>query len=101
MSQIASAWLVIVLALIGANLPFFNTRILSVYPPASGRKPFWMRLLEMGVFYVLVGIFALWLESRAGQNATQGWEFYATTAALFITLAFPGFVYCYLIKHRA
>ncbi|MEY4294772.1 MAG: hypothetical protein RLY82_460, partial [Pseudomonadota bacterium] len=29
-----------------------------------------------------------------------GWEFYAITGALFITLAFPGFVYRYLLKHR-
>jgi hypothetical protein len=42
----------------------------------------------------------LLLENRAGQIAPQGWEFYAITGALFITLAFPGFVYRYLLKHR-
>ncbi|OYW08175.1 MAG: hypothetical protein B7X34_09200 [Acidobacteriia bacterium 12-62-4] len=40
------------------------------------------------------------LEQSAGQIAPQGWEFYATTGALFITLAFPGFVYRYLYRHR-
>jgi hypothetical protein len=30
------------------------------------------------------------LEKRMGQIAPQGWEFYAVTGALFLTLAFPG-----------
>jgi hypothetical protein len=42
----------------------------------------------------------LLLENRAGQIAPQGWEFYAITGALFITLAFPGFIYRYLLKHN-
>jgi hypothetical protein len=28
--------------------------------------------------------------------APQGWQFYATTGALFIVFAFPGFVWRYL-----
>jgi len=34
------------------------------------------------------------------QIAPQGWEFYAVTGALFLTFAFPGFVYRYLYKNR-
>ena len=40
------------------------------------------------------------LEQRAGQIAPQGWEFYAITGTLFVTFAFPGFVYRYLFKKR-
>jgi hypothetical protein len=40
------------------------------------------------------------LENRAGQVAPQGWQFYAVTAALFATFAFPGFVWHYLVRHR-
>ena len=40
------------------------------------------------------------LEQRASRIARQGWEFYAVTAALFVTLAFPGFTGRYLFKHR-
>jgi hypothetical protein len=36
----------------------------------------------------------------AWARSPQGWEFYAVTGALFITLAFPGFVWRYLVKHR-
>ncbi len=54
----------------------------------------------MAVLYFVVGGLALLLERRAGQIAPQGWEFYAITATLFVTLAFPGFVYRYLLRRR-
>jgi len=50
--------------------------------------------------YFLVGGLALLLERRAGQIAPQGWEFYAITGTLFLTLAFPGFVYRYLLRRH-
>lgn len=63
-------------------------------------KALWVRLLELLLFYFAVGGLALVLEGRVGQVAPQGWEFYAVTAALFLTLAFPGFVYQYLLRRR-
>ncbi|MFM2274596.1 MAG: hypothetical protein RL211_468 [Pseudomonadota bacterium] len=66
----------------------------------SKPKSLGLRLLELVVFYFLIGGVALLLEKRAGQIADQNWEFYAITASLFITFAFPGFVYRYLLKHR-
>lgn len=100
MSQTASIWLVILAALVAANLPFVNQRWAVFGPAARGRKPMWGRLLEMLALYLLVGGLALLLERRAGQIAPQGWEFYAITGALFLTLAFPGFVYRYLVHRR-
>jgi len=99
MDQTASVWLVLVSALIAANLPFVNDRWLAVIPRAQP-KSLGLRLLELLVFYGLVGALGLALEQHAGQIAPQGWEFYATTGALFLTLAFPGFVYRYLFKRR-
>jgi len=58
------------------------------------------RLLELVILYFLVGAFALALERSIGRVAPQGWEFYAVTGCLFLTLAFPGFVYRYLYKRR-
>ena len=46
----------------------------------------------------LVGAIGMAFEKAMGQNQAQGWEFYAITAALFLTLAFPGFVYRYLLR---
>lgn len=101
MSQTASIWLIIVAALVAANLPFLNQRWLVLGPVAAQeRKPLIARLLEMLLLYFLVGGLALMLERRAGQISPQGWEFYAITGTLFLTLAFPGFVYRYLVRRR-
>lgn len=99
MSHNLSVWLVLFAAIVGANLPFFNNRWLAVIPH-SGRKTLWMHVAELVVCYLLVGGIGLALEQSGGQIYPQGWEFYATTAALFLTLAFPGFVYRYLFHRR-
>jgi len=99
MSQTLSIWLVILAALVAANLPFINHRLLAVVPVAWP-KGLAVRLAELVVMYFIVGGFGLLLEKRMGQIAPQGWEFYAVTGALFITLAFPGFIWRYLVKHR-
>ncbi len=101
MSQSASVWLVLLLALVAANLPFVNERLLALISvSASGRKSLAIRLAELVVLYFIVGGIGLLFERRVGQIAPQGWEFYAITGALFIVLAFPGFTWRYLLKHR-
>jgi len=99
MTQTASIWLVIVLAFVAANLPFASERLLCVLPLPRG-KGLGLRLAELVVFYFIVGGLGMLLEKHAGQIAPQGWEFYAITGAMFVTLAFPGFVWRYLAKHR-
>lgn len=100
MTSTGAIWLIIVAACVGANLPFFNHRLLAIGPLLQPRKALIVRLAEMVLLYFLVGGMALLLEKRAGQIAPQGWEFYAVTGTLFITLAFPGFVYRYLVRRR-
>ncbi|MCD6667162.1 DUF2818 family protein [Hydrogenophaga bisanensis] len=99
MSLNASVWLVILVALLAANLPFFNDRILAV-GPLRQPKTLWWRVLELLVCYFVVGAVGLGLEHSVGQIYPQGWEFYATTAALFLTFAFPGFTWRYLFHRR-
>jgi Protein of unknown function (DUF2818) len=99
MGQSASVWLVIVAAVFAANLPFLSQRLLAVIPLASG-KNLAIRLAELVLLYFVVGGAGLLLEKRLGQIAPQGWEFYAITGTLFVTLAFPGFVWRYLLKHH-
>ncbi len=83
-----------------ANLPFVNERLLGVAPVFRVVKPLAVRLAELMVLYFVVGGIGLLLERRAGQIAPQGWEFYAITGALFLVLAFPGFTWRYMLKHR-
>lgn len=99
MDTTASVWLVLIASLVAANLPFLNDRWMGLIP-RSRPKSLGLRLLELAVCYLLVGALGLGLEQHVGQIAPQGWEFYATTISLFLTLAFPGFVYRYLFKRR-
>ncbi len=99
MSQATSVWLVLVLGLLAANLPFINNRLFLVHALKTP-KNLAVRLAELVVWYFVIGGIGLLLEQRAGQIAPQGWEFYAITGALFITFAFPGFTWRYLFKHR-
>jgi Protein of unknown function (DUF2818) len=99
MGQSISVGLVVVMALLAANLPFLSQRLFALIRLPGG-KNLAMRLGELIVFYFVVGGASLLLEKRLGQIAPQGWEFYAVTGTLFITLAFPGFVWRYLLKHR-
>lgn len=94
-----AAWLVILVALFGANLPFLNQRLFALIPvvrTAGRKKSFWLRLLELFVLYCLTGALGYVLESSIGNVFSQGWEFYAVSGCLFLVLAFPGFIYQYL-----
>ena len=91
--------LLIALAVLAANLPFANQRILLLGPTRS-TKSLAIRLAELVLLYFVVGAVGLALENHAGQIAPQGWEFYAITGTMFLTLAFPGFVYRYLMHRK-
>jgi hypothetical protein len=99
-SQTASVWVVLLVALVAANLPFLNERLFGAVPLAAQPKPLAIRFAELLVMYFIAVGVGLLFERRAGQIAPQGWEFYVVTGALFIVLAFPGFTWRYLMKHR-
>jgi hypothetical protein len=93
----------ILFTLIGANLPFINQRIFALIPAGNHlhKKSFWFRLIELAVFYILIGGIAYLFEAGMGNVFSQGWEFFAITVSLFIVFAFPGFVFQYLFKGRS
>ena len=91
----AAAWLVILFAVVAANLPFINERLFVVGPRRTP-KAFGWRLVELVLLYGLTLALGFAVEARLGQRQPQGWEFYAAMASLFVTLAFPGFVWRYL-----
>ena len=96
----AAAWLVIVFAVVAANLPFVNERLFVIGPARRPKALAW-RLLELIAMYGLTIALVRALEGRIGQVQPQGWEFYAAMASLFLTLAFPGFVWRYLRRRGA
>ena len=95
MGSSAAVWLVLFVALLGANLPFVNER-LFVVGPSRARKSIGWRLLELVVMWGVTLALGFALEARVGQIQPQGWEFYAALGFLFLTFAFPGFVWRYL-----
>ncbi len=99
-SQVA-IWALLAAALLAANLPFLTSRRFGVWPSDEGRKGLAWHMLELLLLYFLVGGLGKLLEQQAGQIAPQSWEFYAITACVFLTFAFPGFVWRFLLKHSA
>ncbi|SAI73739.1 membrane protein [Bordetella ansorpii] len=104
MNQTLAVWLLIALALVSANLPFLTERVFAVLPWKQGGavavKPFWLRLLEVLVSYLIVGVLGFAFESALGNRFGQTWEFYAITLCLYLVLAYPGFVYRYLFNRK-
>jgi Protein of unknown function (DUF2818) len=93
-SQTAYVYWVIGLAFVAANLPFLITRL--------GKRPMGLafRLVLLIAVYFVIGGIGFTIESHLGKTTGQRWEFYAITFALFVTFAFPGFVYRYLLRHK-
>jgi len=99
MTSAAAVWLVVFVAVVAANLPFVNERLFIVGPRRAPKRLGWRALELVLLWGITVGIgFAL--EARMGQHQAQGWEFFAAFGGLFVTLAFPGFVWRYLRRHH-
>ncbi|MET0518347.1 MAG: DUF2818 family protein [Burkholderiaceae bacterium] len=99
MDQSAAIWLVLLAALVAANAPYFSQRLLLL-GPLRRPKPVGWRLLELLLLALLTLGLGFALEAHLSQRQPQGWEFYAVCVCLFITLGFPGFVWCYLRRRR-
>jgi len=102
MNQTPAIWLLIALALVTANLPFLTERVLGVarWSGNGSVKPFWLRLCELLVWYLLVGAVGLAIEARLGNRHAQGWAFYAITLSLYLVMAYPGYVWRYLYRRQ-
>lgn len=87
--------LIVGLAVVAANLPFFSEKNFFFSKPKKASKSFAVRLAELILLYLLLGLFAHWLEGRFSPVHQQNWPFYATTFSLFIVFAWPGFVWRY------
>ena len=98
MNGLVPVWavvVVLVVALLGANLPFVNDRLFLVGPSRRPKPTSW-HLIELLSYSALVLVVGRLLEGHVGQRAPQRWEFYAIWVCVFLVLAFPGFVWRYL-----
>lgn len=99
MNVALEANLLLLVSLLAANLPFINERIFVV-GPRQANKHLALRLLELLVIGALCMGAGFALEAGMGQRHPQGWVFYAAMSCLFLTFAFPGFVWRYLRRRR-
>ena len=91
-------WLLIIVTVFLANVPWFYGRFLLFTRPA--RKKVWMCLLEWLILYFLAGFLALGVEKKMqGETHAQDWEFYAVTFFVFVVFAFPGFIFKGIFKN--
>ena len=98
-SQTIAVWILIVLAVAAANLPFVSERFFAVIAfKTRAAKPGWSVVVELSLLYVLIGLIGYGFETALVNPFPRGWEFYATTLCIFVVLGFPGFVYRYLLK---
>lgn len=95
----AGVSVLLLLALLAANLPFLFARLLFVFQ-LKNQKNIAFHLLELIVLYFVVGGVAMLLEQQMAPRHAQNWEFYAVTVCLFLVFAFPGFTYRYLWRKR-
>ena len=93
-------FILLLLALVLANSPWFSERLFFLIPLKKQPKNVAWCLLELATLYFILGFIIRYAEhARMGQVAPQKWEFYAITACLFLVLAFPGFIYRFFWKH--
>ena len=100
MTGLVPAWAVLVVllaALVAANLPFLNERLFLVGPRRQTKTVAW-RLMELLVYGVLVALLGRALEAHLARTSVVRWEFVVVWLCVFLTLAFPGFVWRYLRK---
>ena len=96
MGQGAAMSGLLLLALMLANAPFVFSRFLG-FAANKQQKPIWLILELLLAYGVFIGIGRA-IEAHFGQNAPQAWQFYAVSFCLFLSMAFPGFVWRYLLK---
>ncbi len=101
MTGLVPAWAVVsvlLAALIAANLPFVNERLFLFGPRREPKTAAW-RVLELLAYGTLIALLGRALETHLGRASVVRWEFVAVWLCVFLTLAFPGFVWRYLRKH--
>ncbi len=67
MDPSSAVWLVLAVAVVAANLPYFNERVLLVGPSRSPKAAWW-RLLEILLMAAFVLGLGSALEARIGQR---------------------------------
>lgn len=100
MSLSIAVFVLFVMAVVAANIPFLSNRYFLVFELKVEKKSAWLRLLEWLVLYGVIVFLALGLERNVnGTIHSQSWEFWPVTLLLFVVFAMPGFVWQFDMRH--
>lgn len=98
MSLDQSVWLLLVTAIVLANIPWLLQNKILIFV-AAPKKSFILGFAEWFLYFIVTGILAYLLEMKTmGNVAEQGWEFFTIVLFMFVIFAFPGFIYRYNLK---
>ena len=92
------SWILILVALVAANAAYASRKFLF-FKTVEDKHVGWC-LLEMGVWYALIGLICYSLEIMIGNVFPKRWEIFAVSLCLFFVAAFPGFTWRFLMNHR-
>lgn len=95
----AAALLLLIIAVVFANLPFLTDRMFGLLPKPV--KNGWWRLAELIVYFAMFVAIGRGLEAYVSRLQPQAWQFYAITFLIFLVLGYPGFVWRYLRRRRS
>ena len=91
--------LLIVTAIILANLPWIMARHIFLFFPLKQEKTLGIVLLEMSAYFLMTVVLGYLLEGKTmGNHMSQAWEFWVTVVFLFMIFSFPGFIYRYNLR---
>jgi hypothetical protein len=97
-NQTIAVWLLILLSLAAANLPFVNERLFGLFRLTKvAAKPAWLVVVEVLTYFVLLG---LAFESSLSNPFPNGMTLVTIGFCIFLVLSFPGFVFRYLLKRK-
>ncbi|MBT0571460.1 DUF2818 family protein [Curvibacter sp. CHRR-16] len=87
-------WVLILAALVAANI--FLVLPVRLLPAWAQVRASFFRWMGWFAGYAIVLALGMTFERYLGQNASQGWVFWAATWFVYAAFSFPGFVYRYL-----
>jgi len=100
-NQTVAVWLLILLALAAANLPFMNERLFGLFSLTKvAVKPVWLVVVEVLVYFVLTAVIGLAFETTLSNPFPNSMTLVTIGFCIFLVLGFPGFVFRYLLKRK-